>query len=105
MAGRPVDFLGAALAALGADLPCHFAQRFFIASEMRLRAAALIPRRFLLDATACFALGGRPRRGEDPEVSPSSAEIAWSMRLRSALRSETMVWMSMKSFRMVRREL
>src|SRR5208337_4504036 len=89
---------------LGADFPCHFAQRFFIASEMRLRADALI-RRFLPGRTACFALGGRPRRGEDDEVSPSSAEMARSIRLRSALRSETMVWMSMKSFRRVRREL
>jgi hypothetical protein len=31
--------------------------------------------------------------------------MAWSIRLRSALRSETMVWMSMESSRMVRREL
>jgi len=84
---------------LGADFPCQVAQRFFIASEMRLRAAALIPRRCLPDAAARFALGGRPRRGEDDEVSPSSAEMARSIRLRSALRSETMVWMSMKSFR------
>src|SRR5208337_4538382 len=59
---------------LGADFPCQVAQRFFMASEMRLRAAALIPRRFLPGAgAACFALGGRPRRAEDDEVSPSSA--------------------------------
>jgi len=91
---------------LGADFPCQVAQRFFIASEMRLRAAALIPRRFLPGAgDACFALGGRPRRAEDGEVSPSSAEMAWSIRLRSTLRSETRVWISMASFRMLRREL
>ena len=39
---------------LGADFPCQVAQRFFIASEMRLRADALIPR-FLPDTAACFA--------------------------------------------------
>src|SRR5208283_1723689 len=98
-------FLAAGLMGLrlGADFPCQVAQRFFIASEMRLRAAALITRRFLPDAAACFALGGRPRRGEDAEVSPSSAEMALSIRFRSALRSETMVWMSMEPFPMVRR--
>ena len=43
---RPVDFFGVALAVLGADLPFHFAQRCFIAVEIRLRAAALMRRRF-----------------------------------------------------------
>src|SRR5664280_427430 len=91
---------------LASDFPFQVAQRFFIASEMRLRAAALIPRRFLPSAgDACFALGGRPRRAECGEVSPSSAEMAWSIRLRSTLRSETRVWISMASFRMLRREL
>jgi hypothetical protein len=33
------------LAFLGADFPFHFAQRCFIAAEIRLRAAALIVRR------------------------------------------------------------
>src|SRR5271157_5506342 len=68
---------------LGADFPCQVAQRFFIASEMRLRAAALRPPRLLPgDGAACFALGGRPRRAEGGEASPSSAEMAWSIRLR-----------------------
>jgi hypothetical protein len=88
---------------LGADFPCHFAQRFFIASEMRLRAAAVRPRRFLpAVGTGVFVLGGRPRRGGDDEVSPSSAEMAWSIRLRSTLRSETRAWMSIESFRITR---
>ena len=39
---RPARFLGAALAFFGADLPFHFAQRCFIAVEIRLRPAALI---------------------------------------------------------------
>src|ERR1039457_6241385 len=47
-----------------------------------LRAAALVRRRFLPTAdAACFALGERPRRAG--ETSPSSAETALSMRLRS----------------------
>lgn len=91
---------------LGADFPCQIAQRFFIASEMRLRPAALIPRGFLPGAgTTCFALGGRPRRAEEGEVSCSSAEMALSIRLRSALRSETTVWMFTESFRMLRQAL
>jgi hypothetical protein len=91
---------------LGADFPCQSAQRFLFASEMRLRPAALIPRGFLLGAgTICFALGGRPRRAEEREVSRSSAEMALSSRLRSLLRSETRVWMSMESFRMLRQAL
>jgi hypothetical protein len=53
---RPGRFLGAVLAFFGADLPFHFAQRCFIAAEMRLRAAALMRRRFLPTAgAACFA--------------------------------------------------
>ena len=61
----------------GADFPCHAAQRFFIASDMRWRAAGLILRRFppAVDADSPV-LGGRPRRCEEDEVSPSSAEIA-----------------------------
>ena len=98
---RTVVFLGVALACFGADFPFHFAHRCFIASEMRLRAAALIRRRF---PPVVVAFGGRPRRGA-VEVSPSSAEMAWSIRLRSALRSETMAWMSMETFQMVRPEL
>jgi len=43
---RAVDFLAGDAAFLGADLPLHFAQRRFIAAEMRLRAAGLIRRRF-----------------------------------------------------------
>jgi hypothetical protein len=39
---RPACFFGVALAFFGADLPFHFAQRCFIAAEIRLRAAALI---------------------------------------------------------------
>ena len=60
----------------GADLPFHFAHRCFIALEMRLRAAALIVRRFLVGARAAvfFDFGGRPRRGSD-EKSPSSAAM------------------------------
>ena len=66
-----------------------------MASEMRRRAAALIPRRFLPDAGVDgFALGGRPRRGTDGEASTSSAEMAWSIRLRSVLSSESKLWMS-----------
>ena len=84
---------GRLLAFLGADFPFHFAHRCFIASEMRLRAAGLIRRRFpLVDV----AFGGRPRRGA-VEVSPSSAEMAWSRRLRSAFKSETRCWMSIES--------
>jgi hypothetical protein len=98
---RTVAFFDLALACFGADFPFHLAHRCFIASEMRLRAAGLIRRGFQpVDA----AFGRRPRLGAG-EVSPSSAAIAWSIRLRSALRSETMVWMSMESSRMVRREL
>jgi hypothetical protein len=43
---RAADFFGEALAFFGADLPPHFAQRCFIAAEMRFRAAGLIRRRF-----------------------------------------------------------
>jgi len=98
---RTAVFLGAALSCFGADFPFHLAHLCFIALEMRLRAAGLMRRRF---PPADVAFGGRPRRGA-VEVSPSSAEMAWSIRLRSALRSETMVWMSMESFRMLRPEL
>src|SRR5580700_8693117 len=51
--GRPLAFLGA-------DFPFRFAHRSFIATEIRLRAAALIrrPGRAVVDA----AFAGRPRR-------------------------------------------
>ena len=39
---RAVDFFAGAEAFFGADLPPHFAQRCFIAAEMRFRAAALM---------------------------------------------------------------
>src|SRR5208337_5452172 len=91
---RKVVFLGVALACFGADFPFRFAHRCFIASEMRFRAAALIRRRF---PPVVVAFGGRPRRGA-VEVSPSSADMAWSIRLRSSLRFETIVWMSMETF-------
>jgi hypothetical protein len=67
---------GRALVFLGADLPFHFAHRCFIASEIRLRAAALIVRRFWRVAGAVCDFGGCPRRGADGPTSPSSAEIA-----------------------------
>jgi hypothetical protein len=47
------------LAVLGADFPFHFAQRCFIASEIRLRAAALIARRLWRGAVAVCDFGGR----------------------------------------------
>ncbi len=90
---RPARFLGAVLAFFGADLPFHLAQRCFIAAEIRLRAAALMRRRFLPGAgAACFALGGRPRRAG--EESSFSAETALSIRLRSVLSSESKLCMS-----------
>src|SRR5271166_4924080 len=92
---RTAAFLGVALACFGENFPFRFAHRCFIASEMRLRAAGLIRRRF---PPVDGAFGGRPRRGAG-EVSPPSAEMAWSIRLRSILRSEMMIWISMKSFR------
>src|SRR5271166_42724 len=98
---RTAVFLGVALACFREGFRFHFAHRCFIASEMRLRAARLIRRRFL---PVDVAFGGRPRRGA-VEVRPSSAEMAWSIRLRSALRSETMVWMCMETFQMLRPEL
>ena len=98
---RTVVFLGAALACFGEDFPFHFAHRCFIASEMRLRADALIRRGF---PPVVVAFGGRPRRSP-VEVGPSSAEMAWSIRLRSSLRLETMAWMSMETFQMLRPEL
>ena len=39
---RPVVFLEAGVAFFGADLPFRFAQRCFIAAEIRLRAAGLM---------------------------------------------------------------
>jgi len=67
---------GRLLVFLGADFPFHFAQRCFIASEIRLRAAALIVRRLRRGAVAVCDFGGRPRRGADGPTSPSSAEMA-----------------------------
>jgi hypothetical protein len=87
---RPVDFLETAVAFFGADLPFHLAQRCFIAAEIRLRAAGLIRRRFLLLDGAWFVLGGRPRRA-DWEPSPARAEIACSIRLASCLSCATML--------------
>ena len=98
---RTAVFVGVALACFGEDFPFHFAHRCFMASEMRLRAAGLIRRRF---PPVVVAFGGRPRRGA-VEVSPSSAEMAWSIRLRSSLRFETIVWMSMENSPMLRPEL
>jgi hypothetical protein len=82
------------LAGFGADFPCHFAHRRFIAAEMRLRAAVLMWGRGppVVEAT----LGGRPRRAG--EASPSSAAMAWSMRARCSLRAATTFAMSIPSF-------
>jgi hypothetical protein len=89
---------GRVLAVLGADFPFYFAHRCFIALEMRLRAAALIRRRF---PPVDVAFGGRPRRGA-VEASTSSAEMAWSRRLRSAFKSETRFWTSIEPPQMLR---
>ena len=78
---------GRLLPFLGADFPFHFAQRCFIASEIRLRAAGLIVRRLWRGVGAGCDFGGRPRRGPGGTARPSSAEIAWSMRPRSDLSS------------------
>src|SRR3974390_3167667 len=94
MGRRTIVFLDAAFVCFGADFPLHFAHRCFMAAEIRLRAAALIVRRF---PPADTAFDGRPRLGAD-EVSPSRAEMAWSRRLRSALNSEIRLWMSIESF-------
>jgi hypothetical protein len=93
MVRRPVNFFGMALA-LGADLLPHVAHRFFIAAEIRLRAAALRVRRFLLGAMAAVSdLGGRPRRWAGRERL-SNAAMARSRRLRSPLSSVTIFLMS-----------
>ena len=78
-------------AVFGADLRLHFAQRFLMASEIRLRAAALICRP---EVEPVF--GARPRRAG--EASPSRAAMAWSMRVRCSLRAATTFAMSMASF-------
>jgi len=78
---------GRLLPFLGADFPFHFAQRCFIASEIRLRADALIRRRRGVIVGVALDFGGRPRRGPGRPSRPSSAEIAWSMRPRSDLSS------------------
>ena len=97
---RTAVFLGVALTCFGEDFPFHFAHRCFMASEMRLRAAGFMRRRL---PPGDVAFGGRPRRGV--AVSPSSAVMAWSIRLRSSLRFETMAWMSMEPSQMLRPEL
>jgi hypothetical protein len=88
---RPARFFGVALASFGADLPLHFAQRCFIAAEMRFRAAALMRRRFWpLAGLAWLTLGGRPgRAGWEP--SPTRAAIAYSIRSISCLSCVTML--------------
>src|SRR5271166_2198699 len=63
------------------------AHRNFIISEMRLRAAALMVRRFLPEPT------GRP--GPRPDFPPSSARMAVSIRSRSLLRSDRILSISM----------
>ena len=73
IAGRAFVFAGADF--LGAGLPFRSAHRCFMASEIRLRAAALMCRP---EVEAVF--GGRPRRAGEP--SPSRAAIAWSIRVR-----------------------
>src|SRR5271165_592553 len=88
IAGRAFVFAGADF--LGADLRCHFAHRCFMASEIRLRAAALMWR-----PAVELVFGGRPRRAGEP--SPSRAAIAWSMRVRCSLRAATTFAMSMAS--------
>jgi hypothetical protein len=57
---------GRALVFLGADLPFHFAQRCFIAAEIRLRAAGdIVRRRVRPSVGAADDFGGRPRRGAE----------------------------------------
>src|SRR6516165_3448253 len=63
------------------------AQRNFIISEIRLRAAALIVRRFLPEPA------GLP--GPRPDLPPSSARIAESIRSRSLFRSDRILSISM----------
>src|SRR5271165_7603998 len=74
--GRRTAFVGVVALAFGADLPFHFAHRCFIASEMRLRAAADMWR-------VRPAFGGRPRCGRAPPASASKAAIACSIRVSS----------------------
>ena len=71
------------------DLAFFFlsAQRNFIISEMRLRAAALIVRRFLPEPT------GLP--GPRPDLPPSNARMAESIRSRSPFRSDRILSISM----------
>ena len=95
MGRRAAAFLGGVLTCFGADFPLHFAHRCFMAAEIRLRADALMWRCVRPGVEAVF--GGRPRREGEP--SPSSAAIAWSMRLRCSLRAATMFARSMTSFR------
>src|SRR5271165_290425 len=89
IAGRAFGLAEAAF--FGADLRFHFAQRCFMASEIRLRAEALMCR-----PVVAAAFDGRPRRAG--ESTPSRAAMAWSMRVRSSLRASTTFAMSMESF-------
>ena len=89
IAGRVFALAGADL--FGADLRFHFAQRCFMASEIRLRAAALMWRPVVEPL-----FGGRPRRAGEP--SPSRAAMAWSMRPRCSFKAATTFAMSMASF-------
>src|SRR5271165_2581142 len=88
IAGRVFVFAGADL--FGADFRFHFAHRCFMASEIRLRDAALMCR-----PAVEVVLGGRPRRPGEP--SPSRTAMAWSMRVRCSLRAATTFAMSMAS--------
>jgi hypothetical protein len=89
IAGRAFVFAGADF--FGADLRFHFAQRRFMASEIRLRAAALMCR-----PVVAAAFDGRPRRPGEPR--PSRAAMAWWMRARCSLRAATTFAMSIVSF-------
>lgn len=78
----------------GAGLLFRFAHRCFIASEIRLRAVALMWRRPCRPVIE-VAFGGRPRRGADEPALSWSAEIAWSKRARCDLSSANMLCISM----------
>ena len=71
-----MGLLDTTVACFGAERPFHFAHRRFIASEIRLRAAGLIRRRFPPVVGAACDFDGRPVLGADGPVSPSRAEIA-----------------------------
>jgi len=81
--GLRAGLLDGGTAFFAADLPFRCAHLSFIAVDIRLRAAGLIVR--LRGAV----LGGRPRLA-DWGPSPTSAAIAFSMRLASSLSCATM---------------